>query len=341
MTMLQMPLHPSLQAPLVQGWQDAEVWSTARVAPDKQFDCWRAFVVDAHMRWDIRPIRCDRFPAFIRQGRYDGYRVTHLTSRHGGILGRRGTREIALDHEAFFNLIYIAEGSISLTIGGEDIVLTPGRFTLWDTTRPMRFVTGENLRQVTFAVPQAALRRVLPNVDDYVGRPIDTAADVSRLFVNHLLSLDETFGELPPAAAGHVLNATLELLAATLSAKVSIPARGNTLSLLAQAIGYVEQHLTEPALDTRALARAYGISERHLHRLFERAQTTPAAWIRQQRLERCRSDLRDSPRTSITEIAYRWGFRDSGTFSKIFRKAFGVTPREERAGMARVPHVDR
>lgn len=331
MTKLQLPP----QSPLVQGWQDADVWSTGRVAPDKQFECWRAFVVDAHMRWDIRPVRCDRFPAYMRQGRFDGYRVTHLTARHGGIVGRRGAPEIALDHEAFFNLIYIAEGSISLTIGGQDIALTPGRFTLWDTTRPMRFVTGENLRQVTLAVPQAALRRVLPHVDDYVGRPVDTAADVSRLFVNHLLSLDETFGELPPAAAGHVLNATLELLAATLSAKVPTQPNGVSCVLLRQAMDYVEQHLAEPALGTRVLARAYGISERHLHRLFQSLQTTPAAWIRQQRLDRCRGDLRRSPHTSITEIAYRWGFRDAGTFSKIFRKAFGVTPREERVSLVR------
>lgn len=333
-------LPAPLRSPLVQGWQDADVWSTGRVAPDKQFECWRAFVVDAHMRWDIRPIRCDRFPAYMRQGRFDGYRVTHLTARHGGIVGQRGQREIALDHEAFFNLIYIAEGSICLTIGGEDVVLTPGRFTLWDTTRPMRFVTGENLRQVTFAVPQTSMRRVLQHVDDYVGQPIDTAADVSQLFVNHLLSLDQTFGELPSAVAGHVLNATLELLAATLSAKGSTLQRHNPAALLSQAMDYIALHLPEPTLDTRSIAGVHGISERHLHRLFERAHTTPAAWIRQQRLERCRSDLCGSPRTSITEIAYRWGFRDSGTFSKIFRKAFGVTPREERAGFIRNLGVD-
>ncbi len=323
----------TLQLPLVHGWQDPDVWSTGTVAPGKQFECWRAFVVDAHMRWDIRPIRCDRFPAYMRQGRFDGYRVTHLTARHGGIVGRRGPQEIALDDEAFFNLIYIAEGSISLTMGGQDIALTPGQFTLWDTTRPMRFVTGENLRQITFAVPQTALRRLLPRVDDHVGQPIDAAADVSRLFVNHLLTLDATFGELPQAAAGHVLRATLELLAATLSAKDSPEPHDGSHLLLRQAMNYVEQHLGEPTLDTRAVARAYDISERHLHRLFEKADTTPAAWIRRQRLERCRNDLHGSPRASITEIAYRWGFRDSGTFSKIFRKAFGITPRQERAGL--------
>ena len=82
----------------------------------------------------------------------------------------------------------------------------------------------------------------------------------------------------------------------------------------------VEHHLDEPDLSTRQIASANGISERHLHRMFDALESTPAAWIRLQRLERCRRELRDAQQLSITDIAYRWGFRDSGTFSKIFRR---------------------
>lgn len=317
---------------LVDHWNDQEAWSTARVAPHKQFDCWRDFVVDAHMHWAIKPVRCDRFPAFMRQGRFDGFRVTHLTALQGGIVGTRGAREIAQDDEAFYNLIYIADGSICLVIDGEQIELTPGSFALWDTTRPMVFITGEGLRQVTFAVPQAQLRRVLPRADDYVGRRLLATPGVSRLFIDHLLSLDESFGELPRNAAGHVLNATMELLAATLTAKLPLADLGSSSTLLRQILDYMVRHLQKPDLSTRQVALANGISERHLHRLFEPMQATPAVWIRQQRLDRCRRELRDSTQLSITDIAYRWGFRDSGTFSKIFRREFGVCPRELRAG---------
>lgn len=322
------------QSVLVERWHDPEVWTTGRVAPHQQFDCWRAFVVDAHMHWAIRPIRCEHFPAYIRQGRFDGFRVTHLTARQGGIVGTRGAREIALDDEALFNLIYIAEGSIQLEIGHEPIDLTAGSFALWDTTRPMRFTTGENLRQVTFAVPQAQLRRVLPHAEDYVGQRVEAASGVSRLFVDHLLALDERFGELSCASAGHVLNATMELLAATLATQV--PEAGTSTVLLRQVMDYVERHLEDTGLTTRQVAAANGISERHLHRLFEGVQTTPAAWIRERRLEHCRHALRES-RASITEIAYRWGFRDSGTFAKIFRRAFGVSPRDARHVTAASP----
>lgn len=319
-------------APLVAGWHDPKAWSTDSVAPHQQFQRWREFVLDAHMHWAIPSVRCDRFPAYIRQGRFQGYRMTHLTSRKGGIVGTRGSREIACDDEAFFNLIYIAEGSIELGIGDDPTVLTPGTFTLWDTTRRMRFVTGDNLRQITLVMPQSELRRALPRADDYVGRKIEAGdSDVSRLFVDHLLSLDHTFGTLPRASAAHILNGAVELLAATLGTKVPLDDAGPGSVLLRQVMDFVVRHLDEPHLTTQRIAEAHHISARHLHRIFEAAGTSPATWVRRQRLERCRSELADPRGLSITQIAYRWGFGDAGSFSKLFRKEFGMCPRESRA----------
>lgn len=317
-------------AALIERWQDLEVWNTARVAPQRQFDCWRQFVVDAHMRWQIRPFACDRFPAFIRQGRHDGFRVTHLTSEHGGIVGIRGARDIARDDEAFYNLIYIADGSIELEIGDRALPLRRGHFALWDTTRPMRFTTGRDLRQITLAVPQHVLRRVLPRADDYVGHIVEARTGLGREFADRLVALDQRFGALPASDAGGILGDSVELLASTLSARVPLtPSRGS-FALLRQLMNYVESHLDDPQLDTRRIARANGISERHLHRLFDGLSTTPAGWIRQRRLERCRREIVDPRGARITEIAYRWGFREPGTFSKIFRREFGVCPRELR-----------
>ncbi|MGH8517660.1 MAG: helix-turn-helix domain-containing protein, partial [Panacagrimonas sp.] len=321
---------------LIDGWHDPEVWSTGRVAPRQQFDCWRSFVVDAHMRWDIRPFACDRFPAFIRQGRFDGFRVTHLTSEHGGIVGTRSAREVAQDDEAFYNLIYIAEGSIELEIGERALPLHRGHFALWDTTRPMRFTTGKDLRQITFAVPQTQLRKALPRADDYVGHIVDAQAGLARTFAARLLALDEGFGALPPMAASAMVNQTTELLATTLSARVPLTASRGSFALLRQLMNYIEGRLDDPELGTHTVARENGISERHLHRLFDGLRTTPAGWIRQRRLERCRREIVDARGASITNIAYRWGFRDSGTFSKIFRREFGICPRELRAGRGRV-----
>lgn len=315
---------------LIEGWQDPEVWSTGRVAPQRQFDCWRQFVVDAHMRWEIQPYPCERFPAFIRQGRFEGFRVTHLTSEHGGVVGTRSAREIARDDEAFYNLIYVADGSIELQIGARSLPLHGGHFALWDTTRPMRFTTGPGLRQITLAVPQHVLCRALPRADDYVGHIVDAQAGLGRAFAERLLALDARFGALSSTAAGGILGESVDLLASTLSARVPLRSSRGSLALLRQLMDYVERHLDDPGLDTRRIARANSISERHLHRVFDGLRTTPAGWIRQRRLERCRREIVDPRGASITDIAYKWGFREPGTFSKIFRREFGVCPRELR-----------
>lgn len=318
---------------LVDRWEDPTVWSTERVAPHRQFDCWRNFVIDAHLHWSIQPLRCERFPAFIRQGRFEGFRVTHLTAGEGGIVGTRGSYEIAQGSEALYNLIYIAEGAISLAMDGKELMLTPGTFALWDSARPMKFVTGKGLRQITLAVPRRQMQLSLPRADDFVGRKIEATSGLSRLFVNHLLSLDASFGELPLSDAGHVLHASVELLAATLSAKAEDLAtpRGRRFALK-EIMAHIQSRLDDPDLSTKGVAAACGITERHLHRLFKCADTTAAVWIRRQRLERCRHDLRASGTShlSITEIAYRWGFGDSSSFSKTFKREFAISPRDYR-----------
>lgn len=319
--------------PLIANWNDTDTWSTVRVAPYKQFDRWREFVVEAHLHWAIDTMHCDRFPAYIRLGRFHDYRLTHITSHCGGIVGRRGAAEMASDSEALFNLIYIAEGSITLEIAGKPTVLREGNFALWDTTRRMRFITGENLRQITLVMPQDALRHALPRADDYVGRKMGIGeSDVNRLLIDHLLSLDRGFGGLPKNVANDILKGAVDLLAATLNANI----RRNEESafgsvLLRQIKNFVVRYLDEPTLTTQRIAEAHRISQRHLNRVFGASGTSLAAWIRSQRLERCRSELIAARDLSISEIAYRWGFSDAGSFSKTFRRQFGMSPRDLRA----------
>jgi transcriptional regulator GlxA family with amidase domain len=95
--------------------------------------------------------------------------------------------------------------------------------------------------------------------------------------------------------------------------------------------------LQDPALGPESIARAHAISVRALHALFEDGDESVAGLVRRERLARCREDLERPSGGSVTEIAFRWGFRDAAHFSRAFKREFGVTPRDVRhAALARL-----
>jgi AraC family transcriptional regulator, glycine betaine-responsive activator len=87
----------------------------------------------------------------------------------------------------------------------------------------------------------------------------------------------------------------------------------------------------ESPLPRAAIARAAGLSPRHLDRLF--AAELGMTWsdvYRKLRLEHALRLLRQSP-LSLAQIAYATGFSSPGHFSRAFRAMFGLPPGTWRA----------
>lgn len=94
----------------------------------------------------------------------------------------------------------------------------------------------------------------------------------------------------------------------------------------------IESELTDPDLTMTAIARKHGISPRGLQKLFAATGQNFSQYLRQRRLARCHDDLASplSAHLSISEICFRWGFNDAAHFSRSFRQAYDMTPREWR-----------
>jgi transcriptional regulator GlxA family with amidase domain len=76
----------------------------------------------------------------------------------------------------------------------------------------------------------------------------------------------------------------------------------------------------------RRLARVIGVSEAHFARSFKQAfGVPPHRYLLTRRIERAMSLLRDTD-LSVTEIAFRTGWRSLGTFGRIFRDVTGESP---------------
>ena len=80
------------------------------------------------------------------------------------------------------------------------------------------------------------------------------------------------------------------------------------------------------------MADSHFISVRRLHQFFESEGTTVSTWIRTRRLEHCRQMLDDPVHAdrSVSEIGARWGLPDAPHFSRVFKGAYGMSPRQFR-----------
>lgn len=138
------------------------------------------------------------------------------------------------------------------------------------------------------------------------------------------------------AAANHLGLATVELMRAlVLSVGGSERHRRDAFraSVLPRIQRYVSEHLRDPDLSPREIAAAVGISLRTLYALHSTLDTSLEQSILRQRLEGARRDLASPTlrERTITEVAASWGFANHSHFSRRFRVAFGLSPREWRA----------
>src|SRR5262249_31348615 len=104
-------------------------------------------------------------------------------------------------------------------------------------------------------------------------------------------------------------------------------------ALMMRIKAFVDARLQDPELGSSGIADAHHISARYLQKLFEGDGSTVTEWIRGRRLEHCKNDLLD-PRLadiSVSAIAARWGLIDASYFSRLFKSAYGTTPREFRS----------
>lgn len=100
----------------------------------------------------------------------------------------------------------------------------------------------------------------------------------------------------------------------------------NVRFLINKSEDYINNHLGENiTLDD--LSRHIGISKYHFHRLFrESNDETIKQFILRVKMERSAIYLLIRNDITITEVAQRYGYSDSSSYTKAFKKIHGVSP---------------
>ena len=162
--------------------------------------------------------------------------------------------------------------------------------------------------------------------------PLDTPG--GRLLAEYLLLLERNIPALQKEEAQGLKAAVRAMVAACVRptadrlAEAAVPIRASRLELVRRA---VERRLRVSTLDTSMLCAEVGMSRSQLYRLLE-GEGGVARYIQHRRLAAAYSELDDAtnPR-SISEIAFELCFSDASSFSRAFRREFGLSPSDVQA----------
>lgn len=107
--------------------------------------------------------------------------------------------------------------------------------------------------------------------------------------------------------------------------------KGNDDELMERVMKSVNAHIDDSDFDIDTLTKDVGISRAQLHRkMKEITGVSTSMFIRNLRMERAAKLIQEG-KINITQIAYEVGFTSEAHFSTVFRKHFGMPPKEYRA----------
>lgn len=182
-------------------------------------------------------------------------------------------------------------------------------------------------------VPTHVLRKHIPQ-DFSTGLFMPLRRAEFAIAENILTDLFDDDGSLAEESTHTLLESALTIIGnAVRSDEESAPARQTIADRrLQDVLRFIEVHLSDPQLSTAMVAKGCGISPRYLSFLLRLKGTSFSELVWDQRLEKAREWLSSTdPRDiSISEIAYGVGFKSPAHFSRMFKRVFGLNPREFR-----------
>jgi AraC-like DNA-binding protein len=315
--------------------REPECWRAAGSNATRRLRSWSEILAATHLRFDVSPTHRtpDQFQgAVTRRAIGDLMLVDCAASpfrarRPAALIGDPGD---GLQSENILGFQFVGKGVELVREGGRQLALTAGDVVLWDGLQPTEVEIVEPFYKRTLLFPRDDVLAVCPRLAELSELPSLQASGTARLLVRYMHALAAEVPQLEPAAAGAAANAALELLRAAIEPWVPTSRAATRGAMRAEIRRYVRTHLQDPILGPASIARAYAMSVRALHALFEDADTSVAGLVRSERLARCMEDLQRVNGGSVTDIAFRWGFCDAAHFSRVFKREFGATPSEIR-----------
>jgi AraC-like DNA-binding protein len=317
-------------------WDGAlELSRAERNRPDL-YDQWLSFLARQTWAYGVEQKIPEKtnFQVRVQSRSLHGFTLMRIATVTDSYRMLRDAARIARDGGNRYGLCMSLRGGFEVSQFGRNQRIESGSYTVVSASEPGSFsnsVGGQD-DSICFFLPGEFVDQRIVSGEEICARPYAQGRGLHKLVFETLKAFEESAWGLTDDEFQKSANviADLSLLAVSGSADLLSAECSVRVSTRARAKRVIRQRLGDDDLSLSDVAQESGVSLSYLHDLFRDEDCTAWEYLKTARLQRAREllYLASSNKMSITDIALSCGFSNMSYFSKAFRSAFGVSPKD-------------
>jgi AraC-like DNA-binding protein len=301
-------------------------FATHALSASEQFDAWSRWHASVFEAASPQPT-VNGFPARMTAWMLGGFGVSRVSTPPIRITRTKALiRRNPVDH---WCISLGKRGATGFAIAGKTMA-APARV-------PFVFSLGEEVSgdwahgRIHLYLARDNFEAIAPLLDAARGTVLDTPE--GHLLADYLLLLERNVPHLPVTDGPKLARAIQAMMAACLAPSAELAAQAErhiSLTLMERVRQAVSRNLRSPSLGPDKLCREAATSRSQLYRLLE-GEGGVAHYIKRRRLSESFSLLGDASNDlPISKVADMLCFADGSSFSRAFRREFGMSPSDVR-----------
>jgi AraC-like DNA-binding protein len=234
-------------------------------------------------------------------------------------------------------VVFNYSGSATYWQNGCETQIGPGEAILATSGLVGKAVSHTPRRLVDCRISRALIAPLVKGFDDAIGKPIKSP--VLPFLLDYLKILNDARTLAHPGMQRAVVTHALDLAALLMGARPDAAEVAKERGMAAARMGRLKEYIAaqagNPGLTLAGVAAKLGISTSYVRKLFETEGTNFTEFVRSHRLAIAYRMLTDQGAISrsISDIAHASGFNDLSYFNRTFRRVYGASPSDIRAGI--------